>query len=119
MPESEESLDPSRPDPPVRKRVRRRRRRPVLLRYWWLLPVAALLAFVPLLWSWLSNPHFTHEPLKGYISDVAKLETEYLEFTGKPLDPATTRDFEEANRYMLAGNYANAALILESTAKQI
>ncbi len=120
MPETEEPGDVARPAPqPVRKRVRRRRRRPLLIRYWWALPLLAFVVVAPAIWNWAFNPSSSVDPLPGYIEDTSKVEAEYLTFTGKVLDPATTAPFDRANQLMRTGAYANAAMVLETAAKDI
>jgi hypothetical protein len=105
---------------PGRRRVRRRRSRPLLLRYWGVLPIVALVAAAPLIWNWILTPHTRHVPLPGYITDIGKIQEEYLLFTGKPLAGAEiTEQFVQANNLMLAGNYSNAAILLEEASKQV
>jgi hypothetical protein len=119
MPETEESAGTNRPAAGPVRRVRRRRHRPLIVRFWWVVPVVAILAAAPAIWTWLLNPHFRHDPLPGYIADHSRLEEEYLLFTGKPLDPSATGDFDQATSFMLEGKYVDAAIVLESAAKQI
>ncbi len=51
--------------------------------------------------------------------DTAKVEEEYLSFMGKPLDPTVAHEFDRATELMRAGNYGNAAVVLESASKQM
>jgi tetratricopeptide (TPR) repeat protein len=120
MPESQEAPQGSSPPGPHgRRRVRRHRHRPLLVRFWWVVPVVVFVAMAPWIWNLLSIPRFKRDPLPGYITDPAKLEEEYLQFTGKPLeDAAATQQFEQATSFMLLGNYSNAVILLESTSRQ-
>jgi len=104
---------------PHRKRVRRRRRRPLLIRYWGVLPLVAFVAVAPAIWHWMFSPHSVRDPLPGYIADTGKIAGEYLTFTGKPLDPAVSGQFDRATELMRQGNYGNAAIVLEAAAKDI
>lgn len=119
MPDAQDSPGLGRPAAEPRRRVRRRRRRPLILRYGWVLPLAVLAVVAPRIWNWMMTPHSHREPLAGYITESARLEEEYKLFTGKPLDTAAIQQFDQATRLMLAGNYVNAAIVLEATAKQV
>jgi hypothetical protein len=119
MPEPQETGDVYPAPRPAQKRVRRRRRRPLLIRYWWAIPMLALVWCVPAIWQWAFNPRSTYAPLPGYIEDSSKVEAEYLNFTGKVLDPAATAQFGHANQLMRGANYINAAMVLEAVAKDI
>jgi hypothetical protein len=99
--------------------VHRHRRRPFIIKYWWLAPVVCALAFVPLVWHWLFDSYTIYDPLPGYITDTANIEAEYLTFTGKPLDPQLTVEFDHATALMRQGNYTAAAIVLEGASKDI
>lgn len=74
----------------------------------------------PWLWRRITAPISRKDPLPGYITDAARLEQEYQQFTGKPLqDAGSLQRFQQATTFMLEGNYANAAIVLEDTAKAI
>jgi hypothetical protein len=107
------------PAEPARKRVRRRRHRPFLIRHAWLIPLVLLAVLAPFLWDWLFTPHALRDPLPGYIADTATVEQEYLAYSGKPLDPAATHEFERATELMRVGNYGNAAVVLDAASRQI
>ena len=120
MPEAEETGGPAPPAPQsVRKRTRRHRPRPVLIRYWWVIPLAVLVAVAPAIWNRAFNGRASYDPLPGYIVDSTKIEEEYRNFTGKLLDAADASQIDRATQLMLHGNYANAALVLETAAKEI
>jgi hypothetical protein len=104
---------------PVQKRERRRRRRPWLIRYWRVLPFLVFAAATPSIWKWIFNSRSTYPPLPGYITDTAGVEQEYRAYTGKPLAPAVTAQFDRADQLMRGGNYGNAAVVLEGVLKDL
>ena len=104
---------------PGRRRAHRHRRRPFLVRYWWVLPVVAFAAVAPAVWNWIQKASPNGDDLPGYIADTAKIEEEYLSFTGKPVDAAATGQFDRATELMREGKYANAAIVLETVSKVI
>lgn len=119
MPDTEETRDAVRPVPDhMRKRERRRRRRPLVVRYWWMILLVLGVAAVPAVWT-LFTARKTLDPLPGYITDEAKIEEEYLTFSGKTLDAAVAAQFDRATELMRGGNYANAAIVLEAASKDI
>jgi hypothetical protein len=119
MPDTEETRDAARPVPDlVRKRARRHRRRPLVVRYWWVIPIALGVAAIPVVWT-LFTARATHDPLAGYVTDEAKIEEEYLTFSGKTLDAAVAAQFDRATELMRSGNYANAAIVMEAASKDI
>jgi hypothetical protein len=120
MPETEETSGSSRPAAePGQRRGRRHRRRPLIVRYWWVVPLAVFLAAAVGIWHWIMSPSLNRVPLPGYIAESARLEEEYRLFTGKPLDPAPLRQFDQATKLMLAGSYANAAITLDGVSKEV
>jgi tetratricopeptide (TPR) repeat protein len=78
-----------------------------------------LVAVAPAAWNWVTKASERHDPLPGYIAESGKLEEEYSMFTGKPLDPAATSQFDQATGLMLAGKYSSAVIVLEAAAKEI
>jgi hypothetical protein len=65
------------------------------------------------------NPRASLPPLPGYLTDTGKVEEEYRNFTGKPLDPTTAGQFDQATELMRQGNYTSAAIVLEGAARDI
>ncbi|HEX3745224.1 MAG TPA: hypothetical protein VHW09_14875 [Bryobacteraceae bacterium] len=118
MPEIEQEGLP-RPTEPGRKRERRRRHRPWLVRYWWSVPLVLGVLLVPVIWNLLFRPSNSGEALSGYIADSNKVDLEYQMYMGKSLDSAAAAQFERATDLMRQGNYSNAALVLETTSKEI
>jgi hypothetical protein len=120
MSETGETRDVIKPTASGPKRVRRHRRRPFLVRYGWVVvPLILCAALAPAAWHWLFNARAARDPLPGYITETAKVEQEYLAFAGKALEPSAEHEFDRATELMLAGNYGNAALVLEAASKQI
>jgi hypothetical protein len=120
MPETEDTAGTERPAAgPVQKRVRRHRRRPLVIRYWRVIPIVIFAAVAPAIWNLLFRSRSSYDLLPGYSADTTKVEEEYVTFTGKPVDPALTGDFDRATRLVRSGNYGKATVVLESAARNL
>ncbi len=119
MPEARETGGPAPSRQFVRKRVRRHRNRPLLIRYWWTIPLVVVVVVAAAIWNRVFHGRATYDPLPGYIMDSTRIDAEYLTFTGKVLDSANASQIDRATQLMRVGNYANAAMVLETAAKEI
>lgn len=107
------------PPEPAAAPVRRRRRRPFIVRHSWVVPTGLILVVVPFAWHWLSKRQSDRGPLSGYLTERARIESEYREFTGKPLDSTAAAQFDHATQLMRQGDYGAAASVLEKVSKAI
>jgi hypothetical protein len=94
--------------------------RNLVRKYWWLAPVVFGVGFLGYLatgprWFGPRVLSRTGAPIKGYISDIAMLRQEYVQYHGKQLhSPQVEQRFEMVNERIRQQDYESAALLLEN-----